>query len=108
MLKLKPSAKVSKRYLLIQGRKEDIERAILDYVGILGLAKATPVFVKPEKSKIFGAQKIHKKFSVKTGKNHILAVNRKELDKVRGAFAISADKIQVLRVSGTLKGLGKK
>lgn len=90
MLKLKPSAKLKRRYLLINGRKDDIEKAILDYLGILGWVKATPHFVK------------------KTQKGYILAVNRKELDKVRGAFAITADKIQVLKVSGTLKGLGKK
>ena len=90
MLKLKSSARVNKRYLLIEGKKEDIEKAILDYVGILGYAKATPVFVKSK------------------GDNNILAVNRKEIDRVRGAFAISADKIKVLKVSGTLKGLKKK
>jgi len=72
MLKLKPSAKISKRYLLIHGKKEYIEKAILDYIGILGWAKAAPHFVK------------------KTGKGYILAVSRKEIDKVRGAFAIAA------------------
>ena len=87
MLKLKPSARKSKRYLLIKGNKENIEKAILDYVGILGYAKASPVFIK------------------KNLKGHILAVNRKEIDNVRGAFAISADEIKVLKVSGTLKGL---
>ena len=90
MLKLKPSAKQSKRYLLIEGKKEDIKKFILDYIGILGYAKAAPIFVKEK------------------GNNIILAVNRKEIDKIRGAFAISADKIKVLKVSGTLKGLGKK
>jgi RNase P/RNase MRP subunit POP5 len=90
MLKLKSSARESKRYLLIRGRKENIEKAVLDYIGILGWARAAPKFVKTE------------------GKNNILAVNRKEIDKVRGAFALSADKIQVLKVSGTLKGLKKK
>ncbi|MCH7568559.1 MAG: hypothetical protein IIA87_04010 [Nanoarchaeota archaeon] len=89
MLKLKPSAKLRRRYLLISGRKDDTEKAILDYIGILGWAKAAPVFVK------------------KKGANYILAVNRKEIDRIRGALALSSDKIRVLKVSGTLKGLGK-
>ena len=92
MLKLKSSARESKRYLLLRGKKEDMEKAILDYIGILGWAKANPRFVRK---------------SMK-GKDHVLAVNRKEIDKVRGSFALSADRIEVLRVSGTLKGLSKK
>ena len=90
MLKQKSSTRTSNRYLLIQGSKENIEKAILDYVGILGWSKANPRFVKEQ------------------GINHILAIDRKEIDRVRGAFAIASEKIQVLRVSGTLKGLGKK
>jgi RNase P/RNase MRP subunit POP5 len=88
MLKQKPSAKIHRRYLLMKGSKEKIEKAILDYIGMLGWAKASPVFVKRLK-----------------GKN-VLAIERKSLDEVRGAFAIAADDIQVLKVSGTLKGLG--
>ena len=90
MLKLKSSARTSNRYLLINGRKEDIEKAILDYIGILGWAKAAPRFIK------------------KSAKGCVLAVNRKEIDKIKGAFAIAAEKIQVLKVSGTLKSLSKK
>ena len=90
MLKLKSSVRQNKRYLLIEGKKEEIEKAILDYVGILGYAKAAPIFVKKNKY------------------SYVLAVNRKEIDRIRGAFAISSDKITVLKVSGTLKGLNKK
>lgn len=93
MLKLKSSARESKRYILIQGGKDDVERAILDYIGILGYARASPKFVKS---------------SGRDRKNLVLAVNRKEIDKVRGAFALTADRIKVLKVSGTLKGLEKK
>lgn len=89
MLKLKPSARSKKRYLLLKASKNDVEKAILDYVGILGWAKANPFFVKSSRGR------------------SILAVERKELDKIRGAFAIYVDKIEVLKVSGTLKGLGK-
>ena len=38
----------------------------------------------------------------------VLAIERSEIDKVIGSFAIASDKIQVLKVSGTLKGLEKK
>ncbi len=87
MLKLKPSVRMNRRYLLIKGRKEDIEKAILDYVGILGWAKASPVFVK-------------------TKNDIVLAIDRKELDNIKGAFAIFPEKIQVVKVSETLKRLG--
>ena len=87
MLKQKSSARENKRYLLIKGNKNEIEKAILDYIGILGWAKAAPVWVYNKKE------------------NLILAVNRKEIDKVRASFAICENKIEVLRVSGTLKGL---
>ena len=88
MLKQKPSARIHRRYLLIEGSREKIEKAILDYIGMLGWAKAAPVFVKG------------------VGKKNVLAVERASIDSVRGAFAIAADDIQVLKVSGTLKGLG--
>lgn len=91
-LKLKPSLRKKRRYLLLEAKsKEEIEKAILDYVGILGWAKAAPVFVK----------------SSGENKNFILAVDRKELVNVRAAFELSEKSIKVLRVSGTLKGLGK-
>lgn len=92
MLKLKPSARISKRYLLLKGNKLDIEKAILDYVGILGWAKSNPTWVYDKKKK--------------SGKL-ILAINRKEINNIRGAFAIAAENIDVLKVSGTLKGLTK-
>lgn len=84
---LKPSMKENKRYLLLKGSfsKSDVEEAILRYIGILGYAKASPMWVS----------------------NNILAVNRKEVDKVRASFAISDKNIEVIKVSGTIKGLGK-
>lgn len=79
--------KENKRYLLLKGSfsKSDVEEAILRYIGILGYAKASPMWVS----------------------NNILAVNRKEVDKVRASFAISDKNIEVIKVSGTIKGLGK-
>ena len=89
-LKSKPSERAKKRYLLIQGQKEDIEKSILDYLGILGYAKANPIFVNRKTDKT------------------ILSINRKEIDNVRASFEVSNPRIKVLRVSGTLKGLNIK
>ena len=89
-LKAKSSARIKTRYLLIESEsKKDVEKAILDYIGILGWAKATPVFLNTTTSKL------------------ILSINRKELVNVRAALELSEAKIKVLRVSGTLKGLEK-
>lgn len=88
MLKIKPSVRLNRRYLLISGTKEEIERAILDYIGILGWARAAPLFVSSSNGKT------------------VLAVAREELTNVRAGFALQ-DKVKILRVSGTLKGLEK-
>lgn len=90
-LKTKASAKIKRRYLLIDGRKEEVERAILDYIGILGWARAAPVWVD-----IKGERE-----------GNVLSVAREEVMNVRAAFEASPHKIKVKRVSGTLKGLGK-
>ena len=90
MLKLKPSMKINRRYILLEVSKDKIEKVILEYLGILGWAKAAPVFVK------------------RPGKRIVLAVNRKCLDDIKAALAISSEDIKVLKVSGTLKGLSKK
>ena len=74
----------NRRYILLEGSsKEEIEKAILDYVGSLGYAKASPIFL---------------------GKG-ILAVNRETLNEIRAGFALAGIKIK--RVSGTIKGLRK-
>jgi len=78
---LNPSLRENKRYLLVDAGKEEVEKAILDYIGILGWGKSAPVFV---------------------GK--ILAVNRKEVDEVKAGLLLAG--IKVKKVSGTLKGLG--
>ena len=89
MLTLKPTLRANRRYLLIRGTKKTVEDAILEYIGILGWANAAPVFVSSSDGKI------------------ILAVNREAVTDVRAALALAREKIEVLRVSGTLKGLGK-
>jgi RNase P/RNase MRP subunit POP5 len=37
----------------------------------------------------------------------IISINREMLNQVKASFLISPEKIEVLRVSGTIKGLGK-
>ena len=88
-LKSGASEKIKRRYLLMNGSRGDIEKAILDYIGILGWAKASPVFVEMK------------------GKDRVvLSVDRKEVDNVRAAFEVAGKSVGVLRVSGTIKGLG--
>jgi RNase P/RNase MRP subunit POP5 len=89
-LKLKPSARINRRYLLLRVKnKEVVEKAILDYVGSLGWGKAAPFFVE------------------QNGDEIVLAIERKSLNDVRASFELSLEKIKILRVSGTLKGLSK-
>lgn len=90
MLKQKPSQRTKRRYLLLKAKdKEGVEKVILDYVGILGWARASPFFVPAKKGTI------------------VLAIDRKMINEIRASFEICKEDIKVLRVSGTLKGLGK-
>ena len=78
--------RIRRRYLLLKAPSKDlVEKIILEYLGVLGWAKATPFFVE--------------------GKELILSIDRKALENVRAAFALSSANIQVMKVSGTLKGL---
>ncbi|MBS3084079.1 Rpp14/Pop5 family protein [Candidatus Pacearchaeota archaeon] len=89
MLALKSSARDSKRYLLIKGLRSSVEKAILEYIGVLGWAEASPVFVSEHADEV------------------VVCVNREALTNVRAALALAKDNLTVLRVSGTLKGLEK-
>jgi len=91
MKSLKPSMREKKRYLLVKGEnlKENVEKAILEYVGVLGFSKASPNWIEIKKD--FG----------------IVSVNRKSVDFVKASFVIFEKKLEVIKVSGTLKGLGK-
>ena len=89
---LKPSMKENKRYLSIKGKNlnENIEKAIFDFIGILGMSK-------------IGLRRI------KTGKDFaIISINREVLNEVRASFCVFSEKISVENVSGTLKGLERK
>lgn len=90
MLKLKSTARLKRRYLLVKGEKSAIEQAILEYVGVLGWAKAAPVFLPHAQGML------------------VFAVNREEIVNIRAALALSPHSIQVVRVSGTLHGLQKE
>ena len=89
-LRLKPSARVKKRYLLLlSSSKEDIEKTILDYIGILGWAKASPAFIR-------------------FGEKIILSINREELNNIKAAFELSDSSIKIQKISGTLKSLERR
>lgn len=84
MRRLPPTLRLKRRYLVLEGQRREIERAILEYIGLLGWSKAAPSF-EMHKSRI------------------ILAINRETLVDIRAALAL-AD-IKIVKVSGTLKGL---
>ena len=86
-LKLKPSARDKRRYLLIDCHdNSQIEKFILDYIGVLGFAKSAYVFVKKKGNKIVGS------------------CLRESLNDVRAGLGFGGIKIE--KVSGTIKGLG--
>lgn len=92
MKALIPSHKENKRYLLVEGKdcKKNIEKAILEFVGVLGLSKCGLSFVKSSSKA-----------------ECIICVNRESVDSVRASIVIFPEKMEVLKVSGTLKGLMK-
>ena len=87
MKSLKPSMKENKRYLLIKGSnlKENVEKAVLDFLGVRGMSKTGLSWIK----------------------DNIICINRQAVDSVRASLTVWHEKIEVLRVSGTLKGLEK-
>ena len=88
---LKPSLRENKRYLLVKGKNlsKNIEKAILSFIGVLGMPKTGLHWVK-------------------TGKDSaIISINREAVNEVRASFAVWSEKITVEKVSGTLKGLRK-
>ena len=79
----------NKRYLLIEGNelRKNVERAILDFIGTLGYSKAGLEWIKDNKE------------------SAIISVNREAVNNVRASLAVYQEKIEVKKVSGTLKGL---
>ncbi len=87
-LKIKPSQKDNRRYFILNsGEENKVKKVILDYLGVLGFAKANYMNIKTKEKKIVGS------------------CLRESLEDVRAAFALSG--ISIERVSGTIKGLSK-
>jgi len=87
MKPLKPSHREKKRYLLIKGKdasKKVIEEVILEFVGVLGFAEASPQVVKSAQGQV------------------VLAVNRGSLDKIRASFLMSKKDLDIVKVSGAV------
>lgn len=82
----------NKRYLLIRGQNltNNVEKAVLDFIGIFGMSKTGLKFIKSNQN------------------SAIIAVNREMLDSVRACLCVFPEKISVERVSGTLRGIGQK
>ena len=90
MKALKPTMRENKRYLSVKGHVGDIEKAILEYIGVLGMSKLGFLWVS-------------------SGKNEaIIGINREGLHLVRASFAVWPRGIKVEKVSGTLRGLRGK
>ena len=87
MKPLKPSVREKKRYLQVKGAVKDVEKSILEGIGVLGMSKTSLKFIKSGKD------------------NTIISINRETIDAVRASFALWPKKINVVKVSGTLKGL---
>jgi RNase P/RNase MRP subunit POP5 len=86
MKPLKPSHREKKRYLLIKGKdadKKNIDDAILEFIGVLGYAEASPKIIKAETGKV------------------VLAINRGSLDKIRASFLMSGKNLEIVKVSGS-------
>jgi len=73
--------------LIDEKDNKKIEKAILDYVGVLGFGKAGYMKVKSLGGRVVGS------------------VVRSEVEKVRAGLGLVG--VGILKVSGTLKGLGK-
>jgi RNase P/RNase MRP subunit POP5 len=89
ILRLKPSAKDSRRYLLInEPNNKKIEEAILKYLGVLGFAKSRYMRISGEqpKGKVVGS------------------CVRGELENIRAALTLAG--MQIEKVSNTIKSLG--
>jgi len=91
MKSLKPSARENKRYLLVEGKnlKQNIEKAILEFIGILGMSKVGLSFVESKEN------------------SAVICINREMVNSVRASLCVFPEKIEVQKVSGTLKSLRK-
>jgi RNase P/RNase MRP subunit POP5 len=91
MKSLIPSQRENKRYLFVEGKnlKQNIEKSIFEFIGIFGMSKVGLSFIENKNN------------------SAIICINREMVDKVRASFCVFTEKIEVKKISGTLKGLGK-
>jgi RNase P/RNase MRP subunit POP5 len=89
MKALRPSMKENKRYLLVEGKelRKNIEKSIMSFIGMQGMSKTGLEFIKEEKN------------------SAIICINREMINYVRAAICIWPKKMEVKKVSGTLKSL---
>lgn len=89
MKSLKPSMREKKRYLLVRGKnlKKNVEKSILEFIGILGLSEVGLSFISSSEN------------------SAVICINRNMVDKVKASFVFCSEDISVEKVSGTLRGL---
>lgn len=92
MKPLNPAMREKKRYLFLKGNnlKENVEKSILEFIGVFGMAKTCLGWIKSDRD-----------FA-------IISVNRQMVEQVKASFAVWREPIEVRRISGTLKGLKAK
>jgi len=92
MKPLSPTMREKKRYLFLKGNnlRGYVEKSILEFIGVLGMAKTDLGWIKSDRE------------------SAIISVNREMLEQVKASFAVWPEPIEVKRVSGTLKGLKGK
>lgn len=103
IMKLRPTLKENKRYLLLVAKikkfsrdsfEKRIEKTLIDYLGILGYGKAGPIFVET---------------AYKNGVAYsIVSVNNKFVVDVKASLVLSKSGLRCTYVSGTIKKLKKK
>ena len=89
-LKLSSTLRDKKRYLAVRFKdtsREDLESAVLDFLGELGFAKSAMQVVKISE------------------KGAIISVNRDYVQPVKASLALMQKQVVTKGVSGTLKGL---
>ena len=87
-LKLNPANRDKRRYLLIAEKSNTkIENAILEYIGVLGLAKSAYMKVKLKTNKTIGS------------------CLTKETNNIQAALTLAGIKTE--KISSTIKGLSK-
>lgn len=98
MKPLKPSMREKKRYLLVRGKnlKENIPKAIKDFIGVFGMSKTSLSFIKTKEDSPRDDS---------AEPSAVISVNREMLDKVRASLCVWPEKMEVKKVSGTLRGL---